>query len=132
MPTQDVLFQPDRIFIEGLKVETLIGVYDWEKTTKQTLFFDLEMDWDIGQAAKADKVDMTLDYAAVSDKVIAFVETSRFDLIETMAEGVAQLILNEFEVSRVRVKLQKPGAVPAARTVGVDIVRLLAQRKNIE
>ena len=113
----------DRVFIEGLEIETVIGVYDWERDIQQRLSFDIEMAWDIRPAAKTDDVALALDYSQVSEKVIAYIKNSSFQLIESLAEQVAQLILLEFNVSMVKIRLRKPGAVPESRSVGVEIVR---------
>lgn len=114
----------DRIFVRGLAVDAVIGVYDWERDIRQSLVLDLEMAWDIRAAAAADDLSRTLDYAAVSQRVMAFVSGSRFELVEALAEGVAQLIRSEFGVPWLRLVLTKPGAVPAASGgVGVIIER---------
>lgn len=113
----------DRIFIRDLKVETVIGVLDWERSVKQLLLLDLDIEWDIRPAAADDNLALTLDYKALSDGVIAFIESTEYLLIETLAENVAQFILREFNVPWLRLALYKPGAIPAARTLGVQIER---------
>ena len=113
----------DTIFIRELAVETVIGIYDWEREIKQTVYFDLEMSCDIARAAASDSVDDTLNYKAVSQALIALVEKSEFQLVETLAERVAQMILNDFEVSWLRLTLNKRGALSAAKDVGVQIER---------
>lgn len=113
----------DRIFIEGLQVETVIGVYDWERSLRQRLVFDITLATDIKPAAQKDDINQTLDYKTISDRVIAFSESKSHQLIETLAEQVAALILQEFNVHWLAVKLSKPGALPKANNVAVYIER---------
>lgn len=114
----------DRIFVKGLTVDAVIGVYDWERDIRQSLELDLEMGWDIRAAAVDDDLSHTLDYAAVSQRVLEFVRDSRFELVETLAERLARLIRDEFGVPWLRLTLNKRGAVAEARGgVGVIIER---------
>lgn len=113
----------DHIFIRGLRVETVIGVNDWERQVKQAVSIDLEMGTDIHGAAESDKLDHTLDYKVVAKRLIQFVGESRFQLIETLAERVATLVMREFGVPWLRLTLSKPGAVRGCREVGVTIER---------
>lgn len=113
----------DKVFIEGLEIEALIGIYDWERRIRQPLLFDLEMAFDNRRPAASDAIADTLDYKAVSKRLIAFVSASEFGLVETLAERCAELVLREFDVAHVRLKLSKPGAVRGARAVGVIIER---------
>jgi dihydroneopterin aldolase len=113
----------DTVYIEGLRAEAVIGVYDWERAVRQTLLLDLELAGDNRRAAGSDRVEDALDYAAVAGRVLAFVEVSDFNLIETLAERVADLVLREFGVPWLRLRVSKPGAVMQARTVGVAIER---------
>ncbi|WP_404397149.1 dihydroneopterin aldolase [Idiomarina loihiensis] len=113
----------DVVSIEGLTVETIIGVYDWEKEKKQRLVLDIQMSWDNQRAAITDNIDDALDYALVSERVSGWVAEKPRQLIETVAEGVASLILNEFGVQNVEVRVAKPGAVPNAKTVAVSVRR---------
>ena len=113
----------DIVYIQGLSVETTIGVYDWERTIKQTLVLDLEMAADVATPGASDAVSDALDYAAVSSRVLALVEASSFELIESVAEHVAALVLSEFAVTWLRLRVSKPGAVSQARDVGVVIER---------
>ncbi|MGO1329413.1 MAG: dihydroneopterin aldolase [Idiomarina loihiensis] len=113
----------DVVSIEGLTVETIIGVYDWEKEKKQQLVLDIQMSWDNQRAATTDNIDDALDYALVSERVSVWVAEKPRQLIETVAEGVASLILNEFGVQNVEVRVAKPGAVPNAKTVAVSVRR---------
>lgn len=113
----------DHVFIEGLEIEALIGIYDWERRIRQTLVFDIEMAFDNRVPAASDAIEDTLNYKAVSKRIVEYVGQSGFGLVETLAERVAEIILREFDVSRVRLKLSKPGAVRGARAVGVRIER---------
>ena len=113
----------DIVFIRELRIDTVIGVYDWERLVRQTVVLDLEMATDISKAAGDDALEHTLDYAAISARLIAFIEASEFELIETMAEQVAAIVLKEFSVPWLRLRLSKPGAVAQARDVGVLIER---------
>ncbi|WP_348762229.1 dihydroneopterin aldolase [uncultured Salinisphaera sp.] len=113
----------DTIFIDQLAVDTQIGLYDWERKIRQRVVFDLAMDFDIRAAAASDDVTKTLDYKAVSKRVIEFVENAGFELVETLAERVAALIIDEFGVTRVTLRLDKPYALRGAKNVGVRITR---------
>ncbi len=113
----------DKIFIHALKAEAIIGIIDWERQVKQMLLFDIELGADIRKAALSDSIDDTLNYKRVAKLVSAFVESSSFHLVETLAEHVAMLILEEFAVLSVRISLSKPGAVRGSRDVGVVIER---------
>ncbi len=113
----------DTIFITDLQIETIIGVYDWERHTPQTVAIDLEMAADIGAAVRTDDIRHTVDYKAVAKRLIAYVGESRFELVETLVERVAGIVRDEFGVPWVRVRLRKPGAVRGARDVGIVIER---------
>lgn len=113
----------DRVFIEDLRVETVIGVFDWERQIKQSIALDVEMAFDIRKAALSDAIEDTLDYKAVAKRLIQFVEGSSFQLVESLAEHCAAIILEEFPVNWLRLKLSKPGAVRGSRAVGVIIER---------
>jgi len=113
----------DIIYLRDLKIETIIGIFDWEREIKQTISFDLDMATDIRKAAASDAIEDTLDYKMLSKRIIAFVEESSFQLVETLAEQVAAIILDEFDVHWVRVKLDKVGAIRGASGVGIIIER---------
>ncbi len=113
----------DRILIEGLEVRTVIGIYDWEREIRQMVRLDLEMAWDISAAAKSDDISDTLDYKAVSKRLIAFVESSSFGLLEALAEQCAAIVRDEFAVPWLRLKMSKPGAVRGSENVAVLIER---------
>ncbi len=113
----------DIIYLSDLKIDTVIGIYDWERRITQTVSFDLEMATDIRKAAASDTIEDTLDYKAVAKRLIQFVGESQFQLVETLAERVAEIILTEFNVPWVRVRLNKKGAVRHASGVGILIER---------
>lgn len=113
----------DIIYLNDLKIETVIGIYDWEREIKQIVVLDLDMATDIRKAAASDAIEDTLNYKAVSKRLIEFVGESEFQLVETLAEEVANILLNEFNVPWVRVKINKKGAVRYAGDVGVIIER---------
>jgi 7,8-dihydroneopterin aldolase/epimerase/oxygenase len=113
----------DIIFLGGLQIETIIGIYDWERETKQTVILDIEMAFDIQKAAETDSIEYTLDYKAVSKRIIAFVETSSFFLVEKLTVEIANVIRNEFGVPWVKITLNKKGAIRGASDVGIVIER---------
>jgi dihydroneopterin aldolase len=113
----------DTIFLNGLEVECIIGFIDWERRIKQRVVIDFELPVDCARAAVHDAVEDTLDYKLVSKRIIAFVEASQFKLVETMAERLARLVLDEFAVDWIRLRINKPGAIRGSRDVGVSIER---------
>jgi dihydroneopterin aldolase len=113
----------DTVFIEDLRIETVIGIYDWERKIRQVVALDLEMAFDNRKPAVSDRIEDTLNYKAVSKRLTAFVEESSFQLVETLAERCAEIVRDEFGVSWLRLKLSKPGAVRGSRAVGVTIER---------
>ena len=116
----------DKIFIHALKTETIVGIFDWERQVKQTVLMDIEFSADIRKAALSDSIDDTLNYKRVAKRVLAFVDESSFHLVETLAEHVAMLILDEFTVTWVRIVLSKPAAIRGSRDVGVMLERSAA------
>lgn len=121
----------DIIYLSDLKIDTVIGIYDWERRITQTVSFDLEMATDIRKAAASDAIEDTLDYKAVAKRLIQFVGESEFQLVETLAERVAEIILTEFNVPWVRVRLNKKGAVRHASGVGIVIERSAAGTEQV-
>jgi dihydroneopterin aldolase len=113
----------DIIYLHDLRIETVIGIYNWERRVKQTVILDVEMGADIRKAASSDRVDDTINYKAVAKRLFAFVSGSQFELVETLAERVAAVIIEEFGVPWVRVRVNKQGAVRGVRDVGVVIER---------
>ncbi|GAB2908845.1 dihydroneopterin aldolase [Rheinheimera gaetbuli] len=113
----------DTIFIKQLQVDTVIGVYDWEKNIQQRLLLDIELKTDIRQAAAEDNIGQTLDYAVIAQRVTQLITAQPLELIETVAENVAKLLLSDFSTTQVSVTVYKPDALSQAQTVGVSIVR---------
>jgi dihydroneopterin aldolase len=113
----------DKIFIHALKTETIVGIFDWERQVKQTVVIDIEFSANIRKAALSDSIDDTLNYKRVAKRVLTFVEQSSFHLVETLAEHIAMLILEEFGVAWVSISLSKPGAIRSSRDVGVKLER---------
>ena len=113
----------DTIFIRNLRIDTIIGIFDWERSTKQTVYLDLEMAIDIKKAAASDHIDEALDYKSLSKSIIAFVEKSEYQLVETLADSVANLIMNDFNVPWLKLNLNKKGALSQADDVGISLER---------
>ena len=113
----------DAVFINDLRIETIIGIYDWERKVKQTISLDLEMGTDIRKSAETDAIEDTLNYKAVAKRLIAFVGDSEYQLVETLAEKITEIVLAEFEVPWLKLTVHKPGAVRGSRDVGVIIER---------
>lgn len=113
----------DIVYIRDLRIDTIIGIYDWEREVRQTVSIDLEMASDIRKAAETDDIQYALNYKAVSKRLISYVESRNALLVETLAEEIAQIIRAEFNVPWLRLRLSKPGAVRGARDVGLLIER---------
>jgi dihydroneopterin aldolase len=113
----------DKIFIHALKTEAIIGIFDWERQVKQTILVDLEFSANIRKAALSDAIEDTLNYKKVAKRVLSFIEASQFHLVETMADSVAMLLLEDFGLEWVKVALSKPGAIRNSRDVGILIER---------
>ncbi|NOQ81982.1 MAG: dihydroneopterin aldolase [Methylophaga sp.] len=115
----------DKIFLNDLQIDTIIGIYDWERETLQTLSFDLEMDWDIRPAAKSDDITHTLDYGSIAQTIVSFVEASRYQLIETLAEDLSALLLKTYPIPKLKLTLSKPVALH-----GQNIARIVIERQK--
>lgn len=113
----------DIVYIKELRADAVIGVYDWERGIRQELELDLELASDNRRAAATDAIADAVDYDAISRRVLAYVQGSEFQLIETLAERVAELVLAEFAIPWLRLRVAKPGAVAEAKDVGVLIER---------
>lgn len=113
----------DKIFLSELKVDTVIGIWEWERRIRQTVVIDLEMSADIAKAAATDEVADTLNYKLVAKRIQEFVADSSFQLVETLAERIAAIIREEFGVAWVKVRVNKPGAIRGSKAVGVLIER---------
>lgn len=116
----------DKVIIEGLRIQTTIGFYEWEKQIKQTLIIDLTLGWDISKAALNDELDKTLDYAKISEDVEIFANKNPVDLIETLAERIAQYLMTTYHIPWLKIRVGKPGAVHNTKTVAVEIERGLS------
>ncbi len=113
----------DTVFIRGLRADAIIGIYDWERNTRQNLILDLEMATDISRAAASEDIADAVDYEKISKRILAYVSDSEFQLIETLAERVAALVIEEFGVSWLCLTVHKPDAIEFADDVGVTITR---------
>lgn len=113
----------DIVFIKDLDIETVIGIYDWERKIRQVVRLNLEMSTNVARAAASDRIEDALDYKSVAKRLIGFVEASRFQLVETLAERCAEIVLTDFPVEWVRLELDKPGAVRGSKSVGIRIER---------
>jgi dihydroneopterin aldolase len=116
----------DIVYIRDLRIDTFIGIYDWEQQLRQTLSIDLDMATDVAATAAADDIAKTLDYGAISERLQAMIENQHFALLESLAEQIAAVLRDEFQVRWLRLRLGKPGAVPAAADVGIVIERGIA------
>ena len=113
----------DKILIRQLKIDTVIGIHEWEKAKTQPILLDLDLSFDCKRAAQTDHIDDALDYFAVCKEVTEFVASNHYELIETLAEQVAQLILSRFPCKKIKLSLYKPEAIDNTETVGLRIVR---------
>ena len=113
----------DIIYIKDLRVETIIGIFDWERKVKQEVSIDMEFPFDCKKAAATDSIDDTIDYKAICKGVIKFVEDSSFQLQESLAEGIAALVKKEYNVASIKLRVSKPGALRGAKDVGLVIHR---------
>ncbi len=113
----------DKFVIKDLQIETIVGIYDWEKEVKQIISLDIEIDYDMKKPSRSDKLSDTLNYKKISKRVISLVEKSRTNLIENLAEKIAQTIIKEFKVKKVKLFLKKSGALRGSELVGIKIQR---------
>jgi len=113
----------DKIFLSALRVDCIVGIWEWERRVKQTVIIDLEMAADVRRAAATDHIDDTLDYKRVAKRLLSFVADSRYQLVETLTERIARLLITEFGIAWVKVRLNKQGAIRGARDVGIEIER---------
>jgi dihydroneopterin aldolase len=113
----------DKIFLSALNVECIVGIWEWERRVKQNVVIDVELAADIRRAAQTDHIDNTVDYKKLSKRLLSFVGDSQFQLVETLTERIAELIIREFRVPWVRVRVNKQGAIRGARDVGIEIER---------
>lgn len=113
----------DRIVLQDLRVDAVIGIWEWERRVRQTVSLDLEMSTDVRRAAATDNIEDALDYKRIAKRLIGCVESSEFKLVETLAETLARIVVTEFDVNWVRLSVSKPGAIEGSRNVGVSIER---------
>ena len=113
----------DKVFIKNLQVETIIGIFNWEREVRQVVSIDLVMEFDNKIAAKSDDIEDALDYKKIGKKVSSYVERSKFKLVERLAEQIAKLVLKEFPVSSLTISVTKPGALRGSESVGISITR---------
>ena len=113
----------DKVFINNLQVETIIGIFSWEREVRQVVSIDLVMEFDNKIAAKSDDIEDALDYKKIGKKVSSYVERSKFKLVERLAEQIAKLVLKEFPVSSLTISVTKPGALRGSESVGISITR---------
>jgi len=113
----------DIIFLNDLRIDTIIGIYDWERQAKQTVILDIEMGTDISKAAKSDAIEDTINYKEVAKRLFSFIGESEFELVEKLAESITDILLNEFDVPWCRLRLNKQGALRGVRDVGIIIER---------
>ena len=113
----------DKVYIKNLKVETIIGIFEWEREVKQIISVDIEMDFDNKKGATSDDIKDALDYKKVGKRVAVYIQNSKAKLVESLAEKVAKIILEEFPVSKLVLTLSKPGALRGSESVGISITR---------
>nr|VFJ57498.1 MAG: dihydroneopterin aldolase [Candidatus Kentron sp. FW]VFJ62799.1 MAG: dihydroneopterin aldolase [Candidatus Kentron sp. FW] len=113
----------DIIYLHGLRIDTIIGLFPWERQIRQTIILDLDMAGDVAKTAATDRIEDTIDYKAIAKRIIDFVGKSEFQLVETLAETVAGIVIEEFQVSWLRLRVNKAGAIRGAQDVGVIIER---------
>jgi len=118
----------DRIFLTGLQISCIIGIFAWERKTRQKILIDLEIPTDVRKAARRDRIEDATDYKKIAKRTAAFVKESRFYLIETLAEKLAGLLLKEFRLKEIKLRVSKPGAVRGSDNVGIEITRKAGRR----
>ena len=120
----------DIVYLHGLRLETIIGIWDWERQVKQTVVVDLDLGTDIAKAASSDAIQDTVDYKAVANRLVKFANESEFLLVEALAENISAILLNEFGIAWLRIRINKQGALTGVRDVGVIIERGRTQTLN--
>jgi dihydroneopterin aldolase len=121
MSQLDAVASLDRVMVSDLRFKTIVGCWDWERQLPQEVSIDLEMAWDMSRAAATEKLEHALNYKAVAKRVQAFVQDAQFELVETAAHAIADLVISEFAVPWIRVTFTKPYAVTGSRAVGVRV-----------
>ena len=120
------MIKKDKIYVEHLRVKGTIGIFDWEKKIKQEISLSYEIDHDNLSASKEDKIDATTDYKTITKKIISFIEENKFELVETFAEKIAEMVIKDFDVNWIKLRVSKPGALRFSKDVGVIIERSVA------
>ena len=116
-------YDMDKVFIKNLQVETIIGIFNWEREVRQVVSIDLEMEFDNKKAAKSDDIKDALDYKKIGKRVSGYVKKSKYKLVERLAEQIAKIVLKEFPVSSLILSVTKPGALRGSESVGIRITR---------
>ncbi len=119
----------DQVFITDLRARGIIGINDWEREKPQEILINLVLFGDLSKAGKSDDIRDSIDYRAVAKKVLAHAETANRLTVEALADDLAHLCLEVPGVQRVRVRVEKPGAVRFSRSVGVEIERDIEKTK---
>ena len=117
------MIKKDRIYVEDIRVKGKIGIFDWEKKIKQEISLSYEIDHDNLSASKEDKIEATTDYKTITKKIISFIEENKFELVETFAEKIAEMVIKDFDVNWIKLRVSKPGALRFSKDVGVIIER---------
>ena len=117
------MIKKDRIYVEDLRVKGTIGIFDWEKKIKQEISLSYEIDHDNLSASKEDKIEATTDYKTITKKIISFIEENKFELVETFAEKIAEMVIKDFDVNWIKLRVSKPGALRFSKDAGVIIER---------
>ena len=117
------MIKKDRIYVEDLRVKGTIGIFDWEKKIKQEISLSYEIDHDNFSASKEDKIEATTDYKTITKKIISFIEENKFELVETFAEKITEMVIKDFDVNWIKLRVSKPGALRFSKDVGVIIER---------
>lgn len=120
---ENFMLKGDKIYVEDLRVKATIGIFDWEKKIKQEVSISYEIPHDNKKAAAADVIEATTDYKSITKAIIAFVESNKFELVETFAERIAEMVIKDFNIAEIRLRVSKPGALRYSKDVGVIIER---------
>ncbi len=120
---ENFMLKGDKIYVEDLRVKATIGIFDWEKKIKQEVSISYEIPHDNKKAAAIDAIEATTDYKSITKAIIAFVENNKFELVETFAERIAEMVIKDFNIAEIRLRVSKPGALRYSKDVGVIIER---------
>jgi len=120
---ESYMLNGDKIYVEDLRINATIGIFDWEKKIKQEVSISYEIPHDNKKAAAADTIEATTDYKSITKKIIAYIENNKFELVETFAEKIAEMVIKDFNIEEIRLRVSKPGALRFSKDVGVIIER---------